>query len=199
MKAGGLAEGRFPPPTPALLCHPFRLSGLLAAHTHAYHQSSPHPMHPGDPRAESPQLQHAGPASAGRLSEDRAGRCPWWGRPFLCHIGFSVRRQTKSKPAHCLLPVSRLINLSEFTADQLESPDAGNVIKKPAQRPDARRGSVTDSRLQAKGGQDSTGVCRLESILSQPSRNRPDHQRGASRTQRAGQLGRNVALGAMQM
>lgn len=103
MKAGGLAEGRFPPPTPAPLCHPFRLSGLLTAHTHAYHQSSPHPVHPGDPRAESPQLQHAGPASAGRLSEDRAGRCPWGADLFCVTSDFPfVRRQTKSKPAHCL-------------------------------------------------------------------------------------------------
>lgn len=86
----------------------------------------------------------------GRLrAETRADHRHSWGRPFPCHLRFSIRQRTKTKPTQHTAspPVTRLINLSEFTANQPESPDAGNVIKKPAQRPDARRGSVTDSRL----------------------------------------------------
>lgn len=46
---------------------------------------------------------------------------------------------------------------------------------------------MTDSRLKAKGKQDSTDVCRHKSILlTQPNRNQPDYQREASRIRESG-------------
>lgn len=59
---------------------------------------------------------------------------------------------------------------------------------------------MTDSRLKAKGKQDSTDVCRHRSILPvQPDTNRSDYQGEAPGTQSGVQLGRNRALGDVQM
>lgn len=149
MKAGGLAEPCLPPPpSPALLCHP---PDLLIKHTRGL---------PKQPAPWTPMKEPGG------QSNSSCSHLPWRLRAKLrmnaATHGADLLRVTsdfpfaskpkpnQAQPAH-RLPTHRTTRKTHQNLQQTnQNPDAANVIKKPAQRPDARRVSVTDASLKAK-------------------------------------------------